>query len=136
MTGHKLYLKLCLGVREEVAISNLADGLWCEPVVDVLNNVKIHVNDDTGDLFLEDVSPVWKQGPLFPLNDLDHLTAHLEMAFHGFGDGSARLNELCNPTMFHCLFTNDTIYYTFSSLKGFNSSSQHTCKEIKRKLPP
>jgi hypothetical protein len=58
------------------------------------------------------------------------------MAFHGFGGGSARLNELRDPTMFHCLFTNDTIYYTFSSLKGFSSSSRRTRKEIERKLPP
>ena len=53
-----------------------------------------------------------------------------------FGGGSARLNELCDPTMFHCLFTNGTVYYTLSSLKGFKSTSQRTRKEIERKLPP
>jgi hypothetical protein len=120
----------------KVAISNLADGIWWEPVVDVLTNVKVNVDEDTGDLFLADVSPVWKEGSLFPLDHFDHLRALLEMAFHGFGGGSARLNELRDPTMFHCLYTNDTIYYTLSSLKGFNSSSRRTRKEIERKLPP
>ncbi len=89
---------------------------------------------NTGDLFLADVSPVWKQGSIFSLDHFDHLTALLEMSFHGFGGGSARLNELRDPTMFHCLYTNGTIFYTLSSLKGFNSTSQRTCKEIERKL--
>jgi superfamily II DNA helicase RecQ len=120
----------------KVAISNLADGLWWEPVVDVVTDVKINVDDNTGDLVLADVSPMWKQGSMFPLDHFDNLTALMEMAFHGFGGGSARLNELRDPTMFNCLFTNNTIYYTFSSLKGFNSSSRHTRKEIERKLPP
>ena len=119
-----------------VAISNLADGIWWEPVVDVLSDIKVHVDCNTGDLFLADVSPVWKQGSIFSLDHFDHLTALLEMAFHGFGGGSARLNELRDPTMFHCLYTNGTIYYTLSSLKGFNSTSQRTRKEIERKLPP
>jgi len=120
----------------KLAISNLADGIWWEPVVDVLTNMKVHVDDNTGDLILADVCPVWKQGSLFPFDHFDYFTALLEMAFHGFGGGSARLNELRDPTMFHCLFTNDTIYYTLSSLKGFNSRSRRTHKEIERKLPP
>jgi hypothetical protein len=119
-----------------VAISNLAEGFWWEPVVDVLTNIKVHVDCDTGDLFLADVSPVWKQGSLFSLDCFDHLTALLEMSFHGFGGGSARLNELRDPTMFHCLYTNGTVYCTLSSMKGFNSASRRTCKEIERKLPP
>jgi superfamily II DNA helicase RecQ len=119
-----------------VAVSNLAVGSWWEPVVDVLSNIKVVVDDDTGDLFLADICPVWKPDSVFPLDHFDHLTALLEMAFHGFGGGSARLNELRDPTMFHCLFTNNTIYYTLSSLKGFNAMSQRTCKEIERKLPP
>jgi hypothetical protein len=33
-----------------LAISQLANGLWWEPIVDVLTNVKISVNDKTGDI--------------------------------------------------------------------------------------
>jgi superfamily II DNA helicase RecQ len=120
----------------KLAISNLADGIWWEPVVDVLTDVQVNVCCDTGDLFIADVNPVWKQDSLFSLDHFDHLTALLEMSFHGFGGGSARLNELRDPTMFHCLFTNGTVYYTLSSLKGFKSTSQRTRKEIERKLPP
>ena len=120
----------------KLAMSNLANGIWWESVVDVLTDVKVHVECNTGDLFLVDVSPVWKQGSLFPLEHFDHLTALLEMSFHGFGGGSARLNELRDPTMFNCLFTNNTVYYTLSTLKGFNSTSRRTSKEIERKLPP
>jgi hypothetical protein len=79
---------------------------------------------------------VWKQGSIFSLDHFDHLTALLEMAFHGFGGGSARLNEFRDPTMFHCLYTNGTIYYTFSSLKGFNSTSQRTRKAIEAQATP
>jgi hypothetical protein len=50
----------------KVAISNLADGLWWEPVVDVVTDVKINVDDNTGDLVLADVSPMWKQGSMLP----------------------------------------------------------------------
>ena len=120
----------------KVAISNLADGIWWEPIVNVLTDVKVNVDNNTGDLVIADVIPAWKEEPLFPFDHFDHLTAVLEMALHGFGGGSARLNELRDPTMFHCLLTNDTVYYTLSSLKGFNCSSRRTRKEIERKLPP
>ena len=120
----------------KLAISNLADGIWWEPVVDVLTVLQVHVDCDTGDLFLADVCPEWKQGSLFSMDHFDYLTALLEMSFHGFGGGSARFNELRDPSMFHCLFTNGTVYYTLSSLKGFNSTSRRTRKEIERKLPP
>jgi hypothetical protein len=58
------------------------------------------------------------------------------MAFHGFGGGSARETELAEPTMFHCLYCNDTIYYTMMSLKGFTSSSRQQFLKVERKLPP
>ena len=119
-----------------VALSNLADGIWWEPVVDIATKVKVDVDGDTGDLCIADVHPIWKHGDLFPLDHLDHFTALVEMAFHGFGGGSARLNELRDPTMFHCLYTNHTVYYSLTSLKGFNSMSRRTSKEIVRKLPP
>ncbi|KAI2491877.1 hypothetical protein MHU86_22673 [Fragilaria crotonensis] len=62
----------------KVAISNLAEGIWWKPVIDVLTNIKVHVDCDTGDLFLADVSPVWKQGSLFSLDCFDHLKALLK----------------------------------------------------------
>ena len=71
-----------------------------------------------------------------PLDQLDYFTAQLEMAFHGFGGGSARMTELVEPTMFHCIYSNDTIYYSLSSLKGFTNASRRKHKEIQRKLPP
>ena len=119
-----------------VALSNLADGIWWEPVVDISTKVKVIVDRDTGDLGIGDVHPLWKEGALFPLDHFDHFTALVEMAFHGFGGGAARLNELRDPTMFHCVYTNNTVYYSLSSLKGFNSMSRRTTKEIQRKLPP
>jgi hypothetical protein len=119
-----------------LAISQLANGLWWEPIVDVLTNVKISVNDKTGDIYLIDVHQDWKQGPCLPLDQLDSLTAQLELAFHGFGGGSARMTELVEPTMFHCVYGNETIYYSLSSLKGFNNASRRKFKEVERKLPP
>lgn len=118
------------------ALSNLADGIWWEPVVDIATKVEIVVDRETGDLGIADVHPVWKEGALFPLDHFDYFTALVEMAFHGFGGGAARLNELRDPTMFHCLYHNNTIYYSMTSLKGFNSMSRRTAKEVVRKLPP
>ena len=117
-------------------ISKLANGIWWEPVVDLATNVKVRVNELTGDIFLVDINPVWQQGPSLPLDQLDYFTAQLEMAFHGFGGGSARMTELVQPTMFHCVFSNETIYYSLSSLKGFNNASRRQFKEVQRKLPP
>ncbi|KAI2489624.1 hypothetical protein MHU86_24972 [Fragilaria crotonensis] len=118
------------------AISELAIGIWWEPVVDLSTNVKVRVNEDTGDIFLVDISPAWKPVPLLPIDQWDSLTALLEMSFHGFGGGSARMTELAEPTMFHCVFSNQTIYYSLSSLKGFNNTSRRKHKEVERKLPP
>jgi hypothetical protein len=66
----------------------------------------------------------------------DYFTALLEMAFHGFGGGSARMTELVDPTMFHCVFSNATIYYSLTSLKGYTNSSRRQFKKVERKLPP
>jgi hypothetical protein len=49
----------------KLAMSKLADGIWWEPVVDILTDIKVHVDCDTGDLLLADVSPVWKQDSFF-----------------------------------------------------------------------
>ena len=118
------------------AISQLANGVWWEPVLDMMTDVKVSVAKDTGDIFLVNVHPDWKQGSTLPLFYLDSLTAQLEMAFHGFGGGSARMTELVEPTMFHCVFSNDTIYYSLTSLKGFNNTSRRKFKDVERKLPP
>jgi hypothetical protein len=118
------------------SISQLANGLWWEPLVDLLTNVKVRVNNNTGDICLVDIHQDWKQGSDLPLDHLDLFTAQLQMAFHGFGGGSARMTELVEPTMFHCVYSNDTIYYSLSSLKGFNNASRRKFKEVERKLPP
>ena len=119
------------------AISHLADGIWWEPIVDILAPVKVRVDCDSCDLYVADVTPLWKQtSDSHLLEHFDQLVALLKMAFHGFGGGSARLNELSDPTMFHCIYTNGTVYYTFASKKGFNTASRRSCKEIQRKLPP
>ncbi len=67
------------------------------------------------------------------MDELDTLTALLDMAFHGFGGGSARMSELAELTMFHCISTNHSIYYSSSSLKVFNHASRQF-KVIIRKL--
>ena len=118
------------------ALANLANGFWWEPIVDPATFIKVKVDNNTGDMALLDVAPVWNTGPCLPLDDLDSFTALLEMAFHGFGGGSARMTELAEPTMFHCLFNNDTIYYSLTSLKGFKNSSRRGLKKVERKLPP
>ena len=74
-------------------LSKLADGIWWEPVVDIATQVKVVVDRDTGDLKIAEVNPFWKQDSLFPMDHFDHFTALIEMAFHGFGGGAARLNE-------------------------------------------
>ena len=38
--------------------------------------------------------------------------------------------------MFHCLYCNDTIYYSMTSLKGYTSSSRRQFLKVERKLPP
>jgi hypothetical protein len=103
---------------------------------DPASNVKVRVDDETGDVSLLDVTPVWNQGPHLPLDKFDYFTALLEMAFHGFGGGSARMTELVDPTMFHCVFSNATIYYSLTSLKGYTNSSRRQFKKVERKLPP
>ena len=115
-------------------VSRLAEGVWWEPVVDLSTTVQVEVEKDTGDLLLVlGLNAVWKKD--LPLDDLDSFTAILETAFHGFGGGSARMSELCQPSMFHCLFTNDSVYYSLASTKVFNHASKKF-KEIERKLPP
>ena len=46
------------------------------------------------------------------------------------------MRELTEPTMFHCVYSNDAVYYSMTSLKGFNSSSRRRFKKVERKLPP
>jgi hypothetical protein len=42
---------------------------------------------------------------------------------------------MADPTMHHCLFVNDTIYYSLMSLNLYNHASQKF-KFVERKLPP
>ena len=114
----------------------LANGSWWEPVVDPATIIQVSVDADTADISLLGVIPVWNVGSCLALDQLDSFTALLQLAFHGFGGGSARMRELSDPTMFHCLYSNDTVYYSMSSLKGFKSSSRRRFKKVERKLPP
>jgi superfamily II DNA helicase RecQ len=118
------------------AMTHLANGFWWEPVIDPSTHLKVQVDDKTGDISLVGVAPLWNQGPCLPLDELDKFTALLEMSFHGFGGGSARMTELSEPSMFHCLYSNATIYYSLTSLKGFKNSSRRQLKKVERKLPP
>ena len=72
--------------------------------------------------------------PELPMENFDSFRALLEMAFHGFGGGGARYAELGRTTMFHCIFSNETIYYSSESIKVYNSTSRKS-KTIERKLP-
>jgi hypothetical protein len=118
------------------ALTHLANGSWWEPVVDPSTFIKVRVDKITSDIFLLGVEPDWNVGPFLLLDQLDFFTALLKMAFHGFGGGSARMRELSDPTMFHCVYSNDTLYYSMTSLKGFKSSSRCQFKKVERKLPP
>jgi hypothetical protein len=119
------------------SIKELATGLWWEPILDMTTHVKVKVENtaQTGDFLLLDITPAWKHPPHLPLDVLDSFTAQLEMAFHGFGGGSARMTELAEPTMDNCLYTNNSIYYSFLSKKVYNHVSIKL-KEDDRKLPP
>ena len=119
----------------EAHIRQLVSGIWWERIVDLASPVQITVDSKTGDLILQDVRAEWKNGNELPMDSWDSLAAILEMAFHGFGGGAARMAELKDPTMFHCIFTNHTIYYSLSSIKTFNHASRNY-KEVERKLPP
>ena len=92
------------------SISKLAIGDWWETILDVSSPVRVEVDDSNADLRLIGITPVWNSGENLPLDELDSFTAMIEMAFHGFGGGSARFTELETPTMFHCLFVNQSIY--------------------------
>ena len=118
------------------SLTHLADGSWWEPVVDPSTFIRVRVDDDTADISLLDVTPCWNVGLSFLVDQLDCFLALLKMAFHGFGGGSARMRELTEPTMFHCVYSNDAVYYSMTSLKGFNSSSRRRFKKVERKLPP
>jgi hypothetical protein len=65
----------------------LAMGCWWEPVVDPATIIKVRVDDDTGDISLLGVIPVWNVGSCLARDQLDSFTALLQMAFHGFGGG-------------------------------------------------
>jgi superfamily II DNA helicase RecQ len=118
------------------ALTHLANGSWWEPVVDPSTIIKVQVDKTTSDIFLLGVASDWNVVPFLLLDQLDYFTALLQMAFHGFGGGSARMRELSDTTMFHCIYSNDTLYYSMTSLKGFNSSSRCQFKKVERKLPP
>jgi hypothetical protein len=114
------------------AFSELTEGLWWESIVDIANVVHVCVDETTADLSIVGISPTWHVD--LPLDTLDFVTSVLEMAFHGFGGGSARMTELDEPTMFNCLFMNDSIYYSLGSRKVFSHTSRKY-KEVERKLP-
>ena len=95
----------------KASINELAIGLWWEPILDMTTHVKVQVETapaQTADFRLLDITPAWKHPPDLPLDVLDSFTAQLEMAFHGFGGGSARMTELAEPTMDSCLYTNNS----------------------------
>jgi len=121
--------------RLRETLTHLAIGEWWEPVVDPATIIKVRVEDITADISLVGVTPLWNQGACLSLDQLDNFTALLKMAFHGFGGGSARETELAEPNMFHCLYCNDTVYYSMTSLKGYTSSSRHRFLKVERKLP-
>jgi hypothetical protein len=114
------------------AFFDLAEGLWWESIVDIANVVHVRVDESTADLSIVGISPTWHVN--LPLDTLDFVTSILEMAFHGFGGGSARMSELDEPSMFNCLFINNSIYYSLGSRKVFNHTSRKY-KEVERKLP-
>ena len=118
------------------SLTHLANGSWWEPVVDPSTGIRVSVDDDTAEISLVNVTSSWKDELCFLVDQLDYFTALLKMAFHGFGGGSARMQELSDPSMFHCVYSNDALYYSMTSLKGFKSSSRHRFKKVERKLPP
>jgi hypothetical protein len=113
-------------------VCRLADGIWWEAVVDVASEIQISVDNMSGDIIVQGVMPTWKAN--LALNEVDTFTAILEMAFHGFGGGGARMSELESPTMLHCLYSNDAIYYSLGSIKVFNHASRKH-RQVERKLP-
>jgi DEAD/DEAH box helicase len=116
------------------SIKELAIGQWWEEIVDYTSNVSVEVDSENGDITLISVCPRWRPWNLLSLDTFDLITALFEMAFHGFGGGSARMTELVKPTMFHCLYTNNAIYYSLTSLKVFNHVAKRF-KQVQRKLP-
>jgi hypothetical protein len=94
------------------AIGKLAVGNWWETVVDVAAPVRVLVDATNGEMTISGVVPLWNHGSMLPLDEFDSFTAMIETAFHGFGGGSARFTKLSEPTMFHCLFVNQAIYYS------------------------
>jgi len=117
------------------AVAILAEGIWWEQVADVYSDICVNVDEKTGDLLLSGVSATWKDIESCQLDVYDEFHTLIEMTFHGCGGGAARFTELINPTMHHCLYANETIYYSFLSLKVYNHASTKF-KFVKRKLPP
>ena len=54
---------------------------------------------------------------------LDRLCSHIEVAFHGFGGGSARANELTKLQPLHAIWHRGTIYFSTESIKKFTFKS-------------
>ena len=121
--------------KMESAVRTLAVGDWWESVVDMTKSVNVLTCSKTAELTLQGVEPHWKDVENLPLDAVDTFTALMELAFHGFGGGGARMSELRNPTMFYCVFHNESIYYSMISLKVYNHVSQKV-RHVKRKLPP
>ncbi len=90
----------------QAAVQSLAVGDWWKSVVDVTKSINVRTCPRTAELTLVGVEPHWKDVDQknLPLDSIDRFTAVLELAFHGFGGGGARMTELKNPTMFFCVF--------------------------------
>lgn len=66
---------------------------------------------------------------------LDRLASFVEIAFHGFGGGSTRFEELTKLNLWHGIWHRGTIYYMAESIKCYSFKSRPSGKMTEHKLP-
>ena len=119
----------------EMVVQDLAIGTWWKCVVDMSQSVKVKTCSETSELTLMGVKAEWHDFEDVPMDIFDTFTAIMETAFHGMGGGAARMKELEDQPMHCCLFHNNSVYFTLSSIKVFNIRSKKS-RHVERKLPP
>jgi hypothetical protein len=65
----------------------------------------------------------------------DHLCSYVEIAFHGFGGGSMRFEELQKLTLWHAIWHRGTLYYCGESIKKYSYRSRPSLNKAEHKLP-
>lgn len=114
----------------------LLDGIsWRE----FLRADSISVEYKPDSLQLEIIGSQWSQDSVklkrdYNSSDLDRLTSGVESAFHAFGGGSTRKEEVVRLHASEVVYQNSAVYYLSQTIKRFNCLQNHK-RMVDHKLP-